>query len=99
MTMRTFTAATLVAGLAACAPSPANQPAPTTTAAPAAPAPAAAPAGGGLAGNAEQQAKQAALEKATPTLKVTEEVLRLSVPGQTIGEVFSSASITSMCGR
>src|SRR6185295_6930878 len=49
------------------------------------------PAGGGLLGNSEQQAKQAALEKATPQLKVTEEVLRLNVPGQTIGEAVGVA--------
>jgi DNA-binding beta-propeller fold protein YncE len=47
--------------------------------------------GGGLAGNAEQQAKQAALEKNTPQLKVTEEVLKLTVPGQTIGEAVGVA--------
>src|SRR5258706_16391350 len=51
---------------------------------PAAPRPA--PAGGGLFGTQGQQAKQAALEKATPQLKVTREVLRLNVPGQTIGQ-------------
>lgn len=56
-----------------------------------APAPAAPPAGGGLAGSAEQQAKQAELEKATPMLKVTEEYLKLSVPGQTIGEAVGVA--------
>ena len=48
-------------------------------------------AGGGLAGSPEQQAKQAELEKATPQLKVTEEVLRLNVPGQTIGEAVGVA--------
>jgi hypothetical protein len=47
--------------------------------------------GGGLAGNPEQQAKQAALEKATPQMKVTEEVLKLTVPGQTIGEAVGVA--------
>ncbi len=51
----------------------------------------AAPAGGGMFGSAEQQAKQAELEKATPQLKVTEEFLRLSVPGQTIGEAVGVA--------
>ena len=51
----------------------------------------AAPAGGGLAGTAEQQAKQAELEKNTPQLKITEEVLRLNVPGQTIGETVGVA--------
>ncbi|HQZ40907.1 MAG TPA: hypothetical protein PLH72_17900 [Vicinamibacterales bacterium] len=53
---------------------------------PAAPAP-----GGGMLGSADQRAKQEALEKATPQLKVTEEVLRLSVPGQTIGETVGVA--------
>ncbi|MDH4063457.1 MAG: 6-bladed beta-propeller [Acidobacteriota bacterium] len=55
---------------------------------PAAPAPAP---GGGMFGSAEARAKQEALEKATPRLKVTEEVLRLSVPGQTIGETVGVA--------
>lgn len=50
-----------------------------------------APAGGGLAGTQEQQAKQAALEKATPQMKVTEEFLRLSIPGETIGEAVGVA--------
>ncbi|HKC58354.1 MAG TPA: hypothetical protein VKC35_19610, partial [Vicinamibacterales bacterium] len=42
----------------------------------------------------EQQAaiaKQEALEKATPQLQVTEEVLRLTVPGHTIGEAVGVA--------
>ena len=91
MTMRAFAAVTLVFSLAACAPQPASPPAPTTTAAPGAPAAATPPAGGGLAGNAEQQARQAALEKETPKLTVTEEVLRLSIPGQTIGEAVGVA--------
>src|SRR5204862_4220142 len=43
------------------------------------PPPRPAPAGGGLFGTAEQQAKQAAIEKSTPQLKVTEEILRLIV--------------------
>jgi DNA-binding beta-propeller fold protein YncE len=47
--------------------------------------------GGGLAGTQEQQAKQAALEKSTPQLKVTEEVLKLTIPGQTIGEAVGVA--------
>jgi DNA-binding beta-propeller fold protein YncE len=47
--------------------------------------------GGGLAGTAEQQQKQAALEKNTPQLKVTEEVLKLTIPGQTIGEAVGVA--------
>ena len=51
----------------------------------------AAPAGGGLAGTPEQQAKQAELEKNTPQLKVTEEVLELTVPGETIGEAVGVA--------
>ena len=37
------------------------------------------------------QAKQAELEKNTPQLKVTEETLRLNVPGQTIGETVGVA--------
>ena len=71
--LRSATAFTLVAavtlafGMAACAPQET-----TLTAAAAQPAAAQAPAGGGLAGNAEQQAKHAALEKATPKLTVTE---------------------------
>lgn len=94
MKMRILTALALSAGLAACAPPPASEPAPKE-AAPAAPgAPAAgrgAPAGGGLAGTAEQQAKQAELEKGTPQLTVKEEVLKLTVPGQTIGEAVGVA--------
>src|SRR6476660_6360913 len=42
----------------------------------------------------EQQAalaKQAALEKSTPQLQVTEDVLRLTVPGHTIGEAVGVA--------
>ena len=42
-------------------------------------------------GTPEQQAKQTELEKNTPQLKVTEEVLQLSVPGQTIGEAVGVA--------
>ena len=57
-----------------------------------APARPAAPAGGGgMFGSAEARAKQEALEKATPQLKVKEEVLRLNVPGQTIGETVGVA--------
>ena len=44
--------------------------------------------------SAEQQAavaRQEALEKATPQLQVTEEVLRLTVPGHTIGEAVGVA--------
>ena len=40
----------------------------------------------GLAGNPEQQAKQLAIEKATPQLQITEDVLQLSIPGQTMGQ-------------
>lgn len=40
---------------------------------------------------AELQAKQAALEKNTPQMKITEEVLKLTVPGQTIGEAVGVA--------
>ncbi|HEY3043416.1 MAG TPA: peptidyl-alpha-hydroxyglycine alpha-amidating lyase family protein [Vicinamibacterales bacterium] len=50
--------------------------------------------GQGGAPNPEQQAalaKQAALEKATPRLQITEEVLNLSVPGHTIGEAVGVA--------
>ena len=90
MKMRMIVSAALSFGMAACAAPPAGPPAPAPQAAPAAPA-TPAPAGGGLAGNAEQQAKQAALEKATPKLKVTEEVLRLTIPAQTIGEAVGVA--------
>jgi DNA-binding beta-propeller fold protein YncE len=54
--------------------------------------PAAAPAAPGP--SAEQRAamaKQAELEKSTPQLKITEEVLRLVVPGHTIGETVGVA--------
>ena len=47
--------------------------------------------GGGLAGTAEQRAKQEELEKNTPKLRLNEEVLRLNVPGQTIGETVGVA--------
>ena len=90
MKMRAFAALTLAAGLVACGPPPATAPA-AAPATPATPAAATSPAGGGLAGNAEQQAKQAALEKATPTLEVTEQVLDLAIPGQTIGETVGVA--------
>lgn len=94
MKTRMILAVALSAGIAAaCAQQQAAEqtPAPAAAAAdkPAAPAPA--PAGGGLAGTPEQQAKQAELEKNTPKLKVTEEVLRLSIPGQTIGEAVGVA--------
>jgi NHL repeat len=93
MKTRFIMALALAVGFAACAQ---QQPAPATEtgAAPAA-RPAAAPAGrgggGGLAGTSEQQAKQADLEKNTPQLKIAEEVLKLSIPGQTIGEAVGVA--------
>jgi NHL repeat len=90
MTLRSTLAIALSLGVAACAPQPASPPAAETSPAPAS-APAAPPAGGGLAGNPEQRAKQEALEKATPQFKVTEEVLRLNIPGQTIGEAVGVA--------
>jgi hypothetical protein len=89
MKMRMIIAMALSVGIAACAQQQAAEQAAEQK--PAAPAPAAPPAGGGLAGSPEQQAKQAALEKATPQMKVTEEFLRLSVPGQTIGEAVGVA--------
>jgi hypothetical protein len=93
MRTRVFIAIALSAGLAAaCSDTSAQNR--EGSAPPAAPKPAAAPAapaGGGLAGTPEQQAKQAALEKNTPQLKVTEDVLRLSVPGETIGEAVGVA--------
>jgi DNA-binding beta-propeller fold protein YncE len=52
------------------------------------------PAGQGPGPSPEQQAalaKQDALEKATPQLQVTEDVLRLVVPGHTIGEAVGVA--------
>jgi len=81
MKMRVILALAMSVGIAACAQQQAAQePAATEQkAAPAAPA-------GGMSGTTEAQAKQAELEKNTPQLKVTEEVLRLNVPGQTIGE-------------
>jgi hypothetical protein len=94
MKMRFVVAMALATGLAACAQQQSAQPE-SKEGAPAA-APGAAPAagrggGGGLAGTAEQQAKQAELEKNTPQLKITEEVLKLQVPGQTIGEAVGVA--------
>jgi hypothetical protein len=94
MKMRVIMAVAMALSVAACAQQPAAQQggegssAPASTAQPGAPA---APAGGGLAGTPEQQAKQADLEKNTPQLKVTEEVLKLSIPGQTIGEAVGVA--------
>ena len=40
----------------------------------------------GLAGSPEMKAKQLAIEKATPQLQITEDVLHLSIPGQTMGQ-------------
>ena len=40
----------------------------------------------GLGGSPDQKAKQLALEKGTPQLQITEEVLQLSIPGQTMGQ-------------
>ena len=83
----------LAAGMCACAEPSAQRPPETSTQ----PGRGAAPpagrggGGGGLAGTQEQQAKQAALEKSTPQLKVTEEVLKLTIPGQTIGEAVGVA--------
>ncbi|MGE0815555.1 MAG: 6-bladed beta-propeller [Vicinamibacterales bacterium] len=94
MTIRLMLSTTLAFSLAACSTPPGSPAAGTSPGAqPGAPAgaPAAAPAGGGLAGTAEQRARQEELEKATPQLKVTEQVLNLSVPGQTIGETVGVA--------
>ena len=40
----------------------------------------------GLAGSPEMKARQLAVEKAAPPLQVTEDVLRFSIPGQTMGQ-------------
>jgi hypothetical protein len=90
MNTRIIIAIELSAGIAACAQQPTTPPAGEAAGTPAAPA---APAGrgGGMAGTSDQQAKQAELEKNTPQLKVTEEVLRLNVPGETIGEAVGVA--------
>ena len=40
----------------------------------------------GLAGSPEARAKQLAIEKATRQLEITEDVLHLSIPGQTMGQ-------------
>ncbi len=40
----------------------------------------------GLAGSPEQKAKQLAIEKAVPELQIVEDVLHLSIPGQTMGQ-------------
>jgi hypothetical protein len=85
----------LSAAIAACAQQQQAPPAGEGSSAPAGQAPAGQAAGrgggGGLAGTAEQQAKQADLEKNTPQLKIAEEVLKLSIPGQTIGEAVGVA--------
>jgi hypothetical protein len=47
--------------------------------------------GGGLNGTPEQRAAQDAVEKKTPQMQVTEEVLPLVVPGHTIGEAVGVA--------
>jgi hypothetical protein len=47
--------------------------------------------GQGLAGNAQQQAAQAALEANYPKLKVTDEYLHLSIPGYTMGQTMGVA--------
>ena len=92
MKMRVLIALAISVSVAACAQQPAAQSGEGSAAAEQKEAPRpAAPAGGGLAGSAEQQAKQAELEKNTPQLKITEEVLRLVVPGQTIGETVGVA--------
>jgi DNA-binding beta-propeller fold protein YncE len=93
MKMRVMMALAISLSVAACAQQPSAQQGggEGSAAAPAEkPAPAA-PAGGGLAGSPEQQAKQAELEKNTPQLKVTEDVLKLTVPGETIGEAVGVA--------
>jgi DNA-binding beta-propeller fold protein YncE len=47
--------------------------------------------GQGLAGNPEQQAAQAALEANYPVLKITDQYLHLSIPGQTMGQTVGVA--------
>jgi streptogramin lyase len=47
--------------------------------------------GQGLAGNPEQQAQQAALEANYPKMKVTDQYLHLSIPGQTMGQTVGVA--------
>ena len=46
----------------------------------------------GLAGNQEQQAAQAALEKDYPQMSVTDQYLHLSIPGQTMGQTTGVAT-------
>ena len=49
------------------------------------------PQGQGLAGNPEQQAAQAALEANYPKMKITDQYLHLSIPGQTMGQTMGVA--------
>ena len=91
MKMRVILALAMSIGIAACAQQQAAQQAAPAAEQKEAPKPAAAPAGGGMNGTPEQQAKQAELEKNTPQLKVTEDVLKLVVPGETIGEAVGVA--------
>ena len=46
----------------------------------------------GLAGNQEQQAAQAELEKSYPQMSVTDQYLHLSIPGQTMGQTTGVAT-------
>jgi hypothetical protein len=46
----------------------------------------------GLAGNAEQQAAQAKLEESYPKMQVNDQYLRLSIPGQTMGQTVGVAT-------
>lgn len=93
MKMRVILAMAMAAGIAACAQqsaAPENKEGAAPAANKEAAAPAA-PAGGGMNGTPEQRAKQEELEKNTPKLKIAEEVLKLNVPGQTIGEAVGVA--------
>src|ERR1700691_4835857 len=45
----------------------------------------------GLAGSPDQQAAQAALEANYPKLKITDQYLHLSIPGQTMGQTVGVA--------
>jgi DNA-binding beta-propeller fold protein YncE len=47
--------------------------------------------GQGIGGNQEQQAAQAALEANYPKLKITDQYLHLSIPGQTMGQTVGVA--------
>ncbi len=83
---RIVATAALAIGVTACASPSAQQTAP--------PAGGQGRGGGGPAGSQAQQAqqaRQAEVEKNTPQLKITEEVLKLSVPGETIGEAVGVA--------